>query len=401
MEGVNEVLDYADAHKIYPDLRVIASAVEPELLIEGRKVLMFSSNNYLGLATHQKLKDAAINATNKYGTGSTGSRLLSGNIDVHEQLETELARFKGGEDAIVFSSGFSTNVSVISAIANPLRVHALSFFRRKTIVLSDELNHASIIDGINQSKQCIAIYRHKDINDLERLLKKYVHRRKLIVTDSVFSMDGDIAPLDIIVKLAKKYGAFVMIDEAHGTGVFGEKGTGVLERYRLRVPEDVQIVMGTLSKAMGSSGGYVVGSKNLVKYLRVAARSYMFSTAMPPSASAVAIAALEVVSSSEGKELRNKLFENVKYLKEGFLKLGFNIMGSESQIIPIFIGSDQAAIKASRLFFEKNIFAPCVRWPAVSKGKARIRFTITAAHTKEQIDYLLETNKFIKEKLKL
>jgi 8-amino-7-oxononanoate synthase len=399
MEEIRQILDYADKHDLYPDIKVISSAVEPEVIIDGKKFLMFSSNNYLGLATHPKVKEAAIKATQKYGTGSTGSRLLSGNINIYLELEKKLADFKKGEDAIVFPTGFAANLGTISAIMDPLKVTFFSFFQRQGVVLSDELNHASIIDGCWLSKQKIVIYKHRDVNHLESLLKKYKKRRKLIVTDSVFSMDGDVAPLDKISELAKKYNATTMIDEAHATGVLGENGRGATEHFGLKVSEDISIIMGTLSKAIGSCGGYVVGSKELIKYLRVAARSYMFSTAMPPAAAAAAIAAIDIIQSD--RSFLKKMWDNVHYLKRGFEKMGFNTLGSESSIIPILIGKDEDAIRISRMFFEKNIFAPCVRWPAVARNIARIRFTVTSSHTKEQISCLINTAKLIKEKLNI
>ncbi len=397
LEKIQQVLDYVDEHDLYPDLKIIESAIEPEVTIGGKKYLMFSSNNYLGLATHPKVKEAAIKAVEKYGAGSTGSRLLSGNIDIYLELEKKLADFKKGEAAIVFPTGFAANLGTISAVMNPLKVTFSSFFERQGIILSDELNHASMIDGCRLSSQKKVVYKHKDVNHLESLLKKYRNRRKLIATDSIFSMDGNIAPLDKISELAKKYNAMIMIDEAHATGVLGENGRGAIEYFNLKIPGDIPIVMGTLSKAIGSCGGYVVGSKDLIKYLRVTARSYMFSTAIPPVVAAAALAAIDVIQTEHN--LLKKLWDNARYLKQEFEKMGFDTLGTESQIVPILIGKDEDAIKTSRIFFEKNIFAPCVRWPAVARGTARIRFTITAAHTREQIDRLLSASKLIKEKL--
>lgn len=399
MAKIREILSYTEKYDLYPDIKIINSAVEPMVLIEGKNYLMFTSNNYLGLSTHPRIKEAAIQAIEKYGTGSTGSRLLSGNIDIHIELEQKLAQFKKGEDAIVFPTGFSTNIGVISAITKPLNILPLFGFKKKSIILSDELNHASIIDGCKQSNQKVISYRHLDTKHLESLLKKYKYKMKIIITDSIFSMDGDIAPLDEISKLAKKYDALIMIDEAHSTGTLGKNGVGATEYFNLKIPEDIAVVMGTLSKALGSCGGYIVGSRNLIKYLRIAARSYMFSTAMPPSASASAIASINLIQSDQS--LLEKLESNIKYLKEGLEKMGFNTMKSRSAIIPILIGKDEDAIKTSRMFFEKGIFAPCVRWPAVPRNKSRIRFTITASHSQEQINKLLSVSCEIGKTLKL
>lgn len=390
MKVVDEILDYVDTHDLYPDSIILNSAVEPESIIDGKKMLVFASNNYLGLATHPKVKEAAIKAIEKYGVGSTGSRLMTGNIDVHLELEKRLASFKHGDDAIVFPTGFAANMGTIAGLMNPLKVSAAAFLSRKGVVLSDELNHASIIDGIKLSGQDKSIYRHCDMEHLEKLLKKYKNRRKLIVTDSVFSMDGDIAPLDRISDLAKKYNAMTMIDEAHAVGVLGKNGGGAMEHFNLKPIEDITVVMGTLSKSIGCSGGYVVGSRDLIKYLRVAGRSYMFSTAMLPAVSAGAIAAIDIIESDQ--TFKNKLWDNIVYLKSGFKALGLKVIESNSAVIPVLIGEDEMAIKISRKFFEQGIYAPCVRWPVVPRGESRIRFTMTASHTKTQLDRLIEVS---------
>jgi len=398
MERITKLLDYIEKHGLYPDLRIIQGSATPEVVIDEKKVLMFSSNNYLSLSTHPKVIQAAVDATKKYGTGSGGSRLLSGNLEIHRKLEEKLAEFKGGEDAIVLPTGYSTNIGVITAVMNIMKVPG-TLFARKGIILSDQLNHASIIDACKLAGQKTEIYKHCDLKDLENKLKKYKRKRKLIITDGVFSMNGDIAPLDKISVLAKKYNAMTMVDEAHSTGMLGETGGGTLEYFKLKPTIDVDIVMGTLSKALGSSGGFVVGSKELIKYLRIASRSYMFSTAMTPASSASVIGALKVIR--DEPVWREKLWNNTNYIREKFQQIGFDTLGSQTQIIPILIGSDKDAIKFSRLLFKENIFAPCVRWPAVEKDKARIRFTIMATHTKKQIDQLFDSCKIIKDKLGL
>lgn len=399
MNEIDKLLDYVEKHKLYPDLRIIQGSATPEVTIDGKKVLMFSSNNYLSLSTHPRVIQAAIDATKKYGTGSGGSRLLSGNLEIHRKLEEKLAEFKGGEDAIVLPSGYSTNLGVVPAVMNIMKVPGTLLTSNKSIILSDQLNHASIIDACKLTGQKIEVYKHLDLEDLEKKLKKYKRKRKLIITDGVFSMNGDIAPLDKISVLAKKYNALTMVDEAHSTGVLGKNGHGTLEHFGLDASKDIDVVMGTLSKALGSVGGFIVGSKNLIKYLRIASRSYMFSTAIAPASSAAAIEVLKVIQSEP--EWREKLWHNACYIREKFQQIGFDTIGSQTQIIPILIGSDDDAIKFSRILFEKNIFAPCVRWPAVEKDKARIRFTVMATHTKEQMDRLLDVCKSMGQSLKI
>lgn len=385
---MKRILDFVDAHELYPDLRIIQGGAKPEVVIDGKKVLMFSSNNYLGLATHSKVVSAAVEAVKKYGTGSDGSRMLSGNLQIHRDFELAIAKFKGGEDAIVWPTGYSANVGLITALVNPPKIAPSDYWRRKSVIFSDELNHASIIDGCRMSGQKIVVYKHCDTSDLERKLKGYWGRSKFVVTDGVFSMDGDIAPLDMIVPLCKRYSAILMIDEAHATGMLGEHGHGTCEHFRLKPINDVQVVMGTCSKALAATGGFVVGSKELVRYLRIASRSYIFSTAMTPAASASLVEALRVIETEPW--IREKMWENANYLRSEFQKAGFDTCGSATQIIPILIGTDEKAIKFSRMLFERGIFGPCVRWPAVPKGKARIRVAVMATHTRDQIDCLLK-----------
>ena len=395
MEKIRKILSYASEKKLYPDLRIVDGPPEPEVVVDGRKVLMFTSNNYLGLATHPKIKQAAIDAIKKYGVGSDGSRLLSGNLKIHRAFEEVIARFKGGADAIVWPTGYSANISAVSALARPLKVGPGDFFSLGTIILSDELNHASIIDGARMSKQKKIVFRHRDLADLESKLRWHRFRRKLVVTDSIFSMDGDIAPLDTMAELCKKYDAMLMIDEAHATGVLGKTGHGSLEHFNLKPTEDIDVVLGTCSKALAASGGFVVGSQELVSYLRVASRPYMFSTAMMPAASAALIAALEVIR--DEPERRTRLWENANYLRSELKAAGFDTLTSETQIIPVLIGEDEKAISMSRKLFERNIYAPAVRWPAVPKGQARLRLTVMSTHTKGQVDYLVKSLKDLRE----
>lgn len=392
-------MEFVEKRELYPDLREVQGPPEPETMVDGKKVLMFTSNNYLGLSTHPKVTHAAEEAIKKYGVGSDGSRLLSGNLDIHRKFEKAIADFKGGEDAIVWPSGYAANVGCISAVMNTLKIGASDFLSFKGVVLSDELNHASIIDGIKLSKQKAVIYKHCDVADLERKLRRHRWRRKMVVTDSVFSMDGDIAPLPAISQLCKKYDALLMIDEAHASGVLGEHGHGSLEHFNLKAGRDVDIVLGTCSKALAATGGFVVADKHLVNYLRVASRSYMFSTAMSPAASAALIEVLRVID--EEPERRKQLHLNAAYVREEFQRMGFDTCGSQTQIIPILIGTDQNAISFSRKLFERGIFAPAIRWPAVAKGKARIRLTIMSTHTTKQLDHLLESSRAIAKELRI
>ncbi|MBP9802227.1 pyridoxal phosphate-dependent aminotransferase family protein [Patescibacteria group bacterium] len=382
----------------YPDVHVIESSPEPEILINGKKILLFCSSNYLGMATNQQLIDSVALSFKKYGTGSGGSRLLSGTYDAHILLDKKVAAFKSAEDALTFNSGFQTNFSVINSIANPFKLSLKSMFlSQKTIIFSDALNHASIVDGCRSSKSEVFIYKHNDMQDLERGLKKYKKKRKLIVTDGVFSMDGDIAKLDQIVKLSEIYGGLIYVDDAHATGVLGNFGGGTAEHYNVQDKIDIQ--MGTFSKAVGVLGGYIAGRKELIEYLRVATRSYIFSTAMPPAIAEIIAKSLDIIHNNN--DLRVRIKENGDYLRDNLQNLGFNTLTSETQIIPILIGDDNKAIEAARYLFDRNIFGPSVRWPVVEKNRSRIRLTVMSTHTKEHLDYLLSVCSKMKKDLKI
>jgi 8-amino-7-oxononanoate synthase len=344
--------------------------------INGSSYLNFSSNDYLNLSSHPSVLKAAYAALRKYGFGAGSSRLLSGTMSPHMELEAEIARFKRTEVAIVFGSGYAANVGTIPAIAD-----------RSAVVFSDELNHASIIDGIRLSGAEKQIYRHRDMDDLEKLLKIFKRRsRKIVITDTVFSMDGDIAPLEDISYLARKYGAMMMTDDAHALGVLGENGRGGLEHFGIE-DEDV-IQMGTLSKAAGCMGGYVAGSKSLRALLVNRARSFMYSTASPPAAAAAASAAIEVIN-SRSKTRRKKLSANSDRLRKGLKGAGFNTLGSETQIIPILAESVKNAMRISELLMRNGVFAPAIRPPTVPEGACRIRFSVTAGHKTDDIDRLV------------
>jgi 8-amino-7-oxononanoate synthase len=386
MKEISETLKIIREKGLYPKIYTISSAIDPEIIIEGKKFLLFCSNDYLGLSNRQFIKDKAIEAINKYGVSTCSSRLISGNITLHNQLESLIANFLQREDAIVFPTGFMTNSGVIPALINGINIFRL--FPKKTIIISEELNHASIIDGCSESKTKIEVFPHKDVKYLEIILKKYKKVRKLVVTDAVFSMDGDIANIPEIVGLCKRYEAMLMVDEAHSIGVLGKTGRGVLEHFGLPF-NSIDILMGTLSKAIGSTGGFITGTRDLIDFLRVTTRSYIFTASpLSPSSTAAAIAALEFIDKNSSIVESSK--SNSNYLRNELRKMNFDILNTETPIIPIMLYDEQKAIKFSNILFQNGVLAPCVRWPAVPKEKARIRCVVMANHTKEQIDKLIE-----------
>jgi 8-amino-7-oxononanoate synthase len=360
----------------YRRLTLVDSYDGPRVTVNGRSMLLLCSNDYLGLANHPALREAACAAMGRYGFGSGASRLISGTSGMHQELEHRLARFKGTEAALLFNSGYAANTGIIPAIAG-----------RGDVVLSDSLNHASIIDGCRLSKAQVSVYRHTNVEHVETLLKKNVHaRRRLIVTDGVFSMDGDIAPLSDLASLAEKYGANLMVDDAHATGVLGKTGRGTGEHFGLsnRVP----IHMGTLGKAFGSFGAYAAGSRDLIDVLLNCSRSLIYSTALPPPVCAASIAAIDIVEKEPGR--RENLWNNRERFVNGLKSLEINTGGSESPIVPIMIGDSGKALKAADKLFEYGIFATAIRPPTVSADSARIRTTVTAAHSRGDIDRALE-----------
>ena len=392
MENIKKALNWIKKQGLYPDIRVAEScATDPEVIIDGKKVLMFSSNNYLGLANDERVKSKMIEAAKKYGMGSGGSRLLSGNIDIHNELEKQIANFKGEESAITFLAGYMANVGVIPALMADAGGNFLDMFRKSkegnSAIFSDELNHASIIDGCRLAKAERVIYKHKDMNDMENKIKKHKKKNNLIVTDGVFSMDGDIAPLKDIKFLGKKYGIKIMVDDAHASGLLGKSGRGTAEYFNI---ENVDITMGTFTKAFGGVGGFIAGSKDLIDYLRVTARTYIFSAPIPPAVAAGLIESIKIASTDN--KLRENLWNNVGHAREELKKMGFNILG-ETNIIPILVGDEKKAVSFSRELFENNVFIPAVRWPAVLEGQARLRLTIMATHNNSHIEKLLQALK--------
>jgi 8-amino-7-oxononanoate synthase len=367
----------AKAAGIYPYFREIESDQDTDVIINGEKVLMFGSNAYLGLTNHPKVKEAAIEAIRKYGTGCAGSRFLNGTLDIHVKLENRLAEFVGKEDAISFSTGFQVNAGVLSCLTG-----------REDYIIWDELDHASIIAGIRLSFSTKLKYRHNDMESLEKQLKKCVPDKvKLIVCDSVFSMEGDVANLPEIVRLAKKYNASIMIDEAHGIGVLGNQGRGVCNH--LGVTDDVDLVMGTFSKSFASLGGFIASDKDTINFLRHNARTYIFSASCTPASVAAANAALDIML--EEPERIEHLWKLTNYALSGFRGMGCEIGRTSTPIIPLYIRDNDLTFLIVRELFDEGIFVNPVVSPAVASHDTMIRFSLMATHKKEQLDFALDT----------
>ena len=362
---------------VYRKLPIVEGANEAEITLDGKKVINLSSNNYLGFANHPRLKKGAIEAVEKYGAGAGAVRTIVGNMSIHEELEKLLAEFKREEAAFIYQSGFNCNAGTIQAVTD-----------RGDLIISDELNHASIIDGTRLSKADKKIFKHSDIDDLERVLKteRANYNNVLIITDGVFSMDGDIARLPEIVELAEKYEAMTYVDDAHGSGVLGESGRGTVDHFNLHGRVDFSI--GTLSKAIGVVGGYVSGSNTMYEWLNHRARPVLFSTTMPPAAAGAIIEAIKMLM--ESTEYTDRLWDNARYFKEKLGALGFNTGHSETPITPVIIGDEAKTMEFSRKLLEKGVFVSGIVFPTVPKGTGRVRCMVTAAHTKEQLDRAVE-----------
>ena len=366
----------AMAAGIYPYFREIQSDQDTEVIISGKKVLMFGSNAYLGLTNHPKVKEAAIEAIKKYGTGCAGSRFLNGTLDIHIQLEKRLAEFVGKEDAIVYSTGFQVKLGVVSCLTG-----------REDYILWDELDHASIIEGHRLSFSTKLKYKHNDMESLEKQLQKCdPDKVKLIVTDGVFSMEGDVAKLPEICALAKKYNANVMVDEAHGLGVFGKQGRGTCDHFG--VTNDVDLIMGTFSKSLASIGGFIAADESIINYLRHHSRSYIFSASNTPAATAAANAALDIMINEP--ERIEHLWKLTNYALDGFRQMACEIGHTSTPIIPLFIRDNDLTFTIVKELFEAGIFVNPVVSPAVASEDTLIRFSLMATHTKEQLDYALE-----------
>lgn len=385
LDWILEELKQVNDKNLFRTLTHIESGQSPEITINGKSHILLSSNSYLGLSVDPRVVEAARLALEKYGTGSGGSRLVSGSSDLHHELEGHLSRFKNTEAAILFSSGYLANVGTISSLVG-----------EGDIVYSDELNHASIIDGCRLSKASVRVYRHLDMEFLESVLKADAGApsRKLIVTDTVFSMDGDLAPLPDLVQLAEKYEAMLMVDEAHATGVLGEKGSGATEHFG--VESRVPVVMGTLSKAVGSLGGYIAGSQELIDFIRNRVRSYIFDTSLPASSLAASIAAIDIIENEP--ERRERLWRLINRFKSELETIGLKILPSDSAVVPVLIGEAGLAVEFAAVLREKGVFTPAVRPPSVPHGMSRIRATLMAMHTDEHIDTALEAFKYAKDR---
>ncbi|MCL0067421.1 glycine C-acetyltransferase [Peptococcaceae bacterium] len=365
---------------LYNTIRVIGSPQDAWIVVDGKKMLNFCSNDYLGLANHPEIVSAAKAALDKYGAGPAAVRSIAGTMTLHEELEAKLAEFKGAEALLTFQSGFCSNLAVIPALVG-----------KGDTIFTDELNHASIIDGCRLSRAKRKIYKHCDMASLEEMLNdKDVEGKKLIVTDSVFSMDGDIAPLPDIVELAQKYDALVMVDDAHGEGVLGSHGKGAVDHFHLHGKVDVEV--GTFSKAIGTVGGCVAGSKILIEFLKQKARPFLFSSAVTPADVAATIKAVEILERDDS--LVKKLWDNANYFKSKMKEQGFDVGNSQTPITPVMIGDAKVAVKMEERLREEDIFAKSIVFPTVPRGKARIRVMISATHSKEDLDFALE--KFVK-----
>jgi 8-amino-7-oxononanoate synthase len=359
---------------MYPYFRVIESAQDPEVTIGGRTMIMVGSNNYLGLTNHPKVKDAALDAVRKYGSGCAGSRFLNGTLDIHVKLEETLAGFIRKEAALVFSTGFQVNLGVISALAG-----------KDDIIIIDKMDHASIIDGCRLSYAEVKKFRHNDMADLERILAENKEKRKLIVVDGVFSMEGDIVNLPEVVSLAGKYHARVMVDDAHGIGVLGKTGRGTAEHFGLE--KEVDLIMGTYSKSLASIGGFISGEEKVIHYIKHFARALIFSASPPPSSVAAVNAALDIIENEP--ERIEKLWANTRKMHKGFKALGYETSPSETPIIPILVGEDLKAFTMAMMLQQEGVFANVAVSPAVASGKALIRTSYMATHTDAHLDKVL------------
>jgi len=372
---------------VYPFFRAIESEQDTEVIMKGKKVLMFGSNSYLGLTNHPKVKEAAIKAIEKYGSGCAGSFFLNGTLDIHNELEAKLAALVKKEAAIIFSTGFQVNLGVISIVTG-----------KNDVIILDERDHSSIIEGSRLSLSKVFKYRHNDMESLENLLKKCSEFQvKLIVMDGVFSMEGDIAKLHEIAELAKKYNANIMVDEAHSLGVMGEKGSGVVSQYGLT--NDVDLIMGTFSKSLASVGGFIASDPDTINFIRHHSRTLMFSASMPPASAASVLAALEIMENEP--ERIAKLWENTGYAKKAFLSMGFDLGQTETPILPLYIRDDYKTFILTKLCLDNGIFVNPVVSPAVKPEETLIRFSLMATHTKEQIDRALDTIGRIGKKLSI
>lgn len=378
MDSIGQKIENIKRSGGYRELRYINSAQGSSAVIDGRRVLLLSSNNYLGLCNDERLKEAAIEAVKMYGVGSGGSRLTTGSMALHRELEERIASFKKRECGMVYNTGYMANLGTISGLTD-----------ESWTVFSDRLNHASIVDGCRLSKAKFVVYKHCDIKDLEKKLKRYKGKNNLVVTDGVFSMDGNIAPLKDILRIAKRHGAMTMVDDAHATGVIGEHGRGTEEHLRLEGEVDIQ--MGTLSKALGGEGGFIASRKEIVEYLRHRAKSFVYSTALSPATLATALASISIVESESFS--REKLRLDSAWFRAELQSMGFSVPDGVTPIIPILVGDSDLGMEFSRRLMESGIYIPCIRPPTVPKNTSRLRVTIMATHKREELEWALEVLK--------
>jgi glycine C-acetyltransferase len=372
----------------YQRLRILEGPNAAESRFDGHEVVNLASNNYLGLTTHPKLIEAAVEATRKYGAGSGAVRTISGTMDLHMELERRIARFKNVEACVVFQSGFAANAGTVAAVLTP-----------DDFIVSDQLNHASIIDGARLSKAKIRVFPHKDHQAAGQILADLegTAGRRILITDGVFSMDGDIAPLPELVEQAERYGAIMMVDDAHSSGVLGRNGRGTIDHFHLHGRVDIQV--GTLSKAIGALGGYVCGTKNLIEFLYQRARPFLFSTSHPPAVTAACLAAFDVLENEP--ELIERLWENTRYFKAGLTDAGFDTGASETPITPVMVGDTAKALQFSRELFDEGVLATGIAFPTVAKDKARVRTIVSAAHTTGQLDRALDVFKRVGKRMEI
>lgn len=381
MIDIKNKLDFIKENNLYREIKYLSKPQDKFTIIDNKNVLLMSSNNYLGLCNNEEVKQSSINALNKYGLGSGGSRLTTGSYILHKELEEKIAKFKNEESSLIFNTGYMANLGVISAICD-----------ENYYIFSDELNHASIIDGCRLSKAKTIIYKHNDMYDLEEKIKEINPKYGVIVTDSVFSMDGDICNLPKIIEISNRYNLLTIVDDAHATGVIGKSGRGSSEYFNLK-PD---ITIGTLSKAIGSEGGFVCASSDIIDYLKNKARSFIFSTALSPSIIAGSIKSIDIIEKNQ--TLVKKLQSNVKYMVKGLKSIGFDTK-SLTPIIPILIGEEKIALKFSEKLLEEGIYIPAIRYPTVKKGEAILRLTLMSTHDFEDLDFALNKIKDIKKDL--
>jgi glycine C-acetyltransferase len=369
-------LDSLQQQGLYRRLRILDGEQKPKASFDGRQVVNLSSNNYLGLTTHPRLREAALAATERLGVGSGSVRTIAGTMDIHMELERRLAAFKRTEAVVVFQSGFAANAGTVAAVLT-----------KDDVVVSDELNHASIIDGSRLSRATIKVFPHKDVEAARNVLRGLpASQRKLLITDGVFSMDGDVGALPELCAVAEEFGCIMMVDDAHASGVFGANGRGTIDHFGVHGRVDIQV--GTLSKAIGALGGYVAGSRALIDFLYHRARPFLFSTSHPPAVAAACIAAIDVLE--QEPQLIDRLWENTRFFKQGLAALGLNTGLSQSPITPVIVGEGALAMKLSDRLFEEGVFAQGIAFPTVARDKARVRTIVTATHTRDELQFALD-----------